>query len=128
MTRRKPLLRKTPLRADPAKTAAWKQRTACKLPHVGKKGRANIKANKVADKELVLLGITRCELRFSGCWGEQALGRAHLRKRRNLKAGELEIIVLACNPCHDIIEAWPEERMTKHLQGVIAARVEYPTH
>ena len=70
--------------------------------------------------------ITRCEFRFTGCWRDNSLGFAHLRKRRNLKPGELETVALACGPCHDKLELMPEPVMYLAIAGVIARRAVQP--
>ena len=55
-------------------------------------------------------GITTCELRFKGkCWRNNALSFAHRHKRKWYLdhpelLGEFKQTVLACIPCHDIIE------------------------
>ena len=53
--------------------------------------------------------ITNCELRFKGCWVNNALSFAHRHKRKWYLdhpelLGEFKQTVLACIPCHDIIE------------------------
>ena len=54
-------------------------------------------------------GITSCELRFAGCWGDNALGFAHKHKRswyrgQDHKLSEFDQTILACTPCHQKIE------------------------
>lgn len=54
-------------------------------------------------------GITKCELRFGCCWKNNALSFAHRHKRnwyldKPELLGEFKQTVLACIPCHDIIE------------------------
>ena len=50
-------------------------------------------------------GITTCELRFEGCWFDNALGFAHRYKRGDPRCEHtFEGTLLACNPCHDKIE------------------------
>lgn len=77
-------------------------------------------------KELVIefedKGITTCEIKFAVCWRNNALGFAHLDKRRYLKGEQLRVVVLACNPCHQVIEKWPREQMRELLQDIIDAR------
>jgi hypothetical protein len=72
------------------------------------------------------VGITRCEFNFNGCWRNNALGFAHLRKRRNLREGELKVVALACNSCHDILEAMSEAEMTVTVLAVIQQRILQP--
>jgi hypothetical protein len=70
--------------------------------------------------------ITRCEFRYRGCWHDNALGFAHIKKRANLKPNELSIVALACNPCHDLLELLPEAEMEWRVKEVIAQRVLQP--
>ncbi|HZX13025.1 MAG: hypothetical protein UV58_C0013G0014 [Candidatus Wolfebacteria bacterium GW2011_GWC1_43_10] len=50
-------------------------------------------------------GITTCELRFPGCWFDNALGFAHRYKRSDPRCEHtFKGTILACNPCHDKIE------------------------
>lgn len=54
-------------------------------------------------------GITTCELRFKGCWINNALGFAHKKKRKEYlcdpaSLGDFNETILACNHCHNIIE------------------------
>jgi len=68
-------------------------------------------------------GITSCELRYPGtCWGDNALGFAHAKKRRFLKPHELGIVVLCCNPCHDILESLPADLMETEVMAMISQR------
>lgn len=67
-------------------------------------------------------GITTCELGYEGCFRDNYLGFAHTKKRRNLGPGELSIVILACNHCHDKIEILPEPEMTKIVLTIIAER------
>lgn len=53
-------------------------------------------------------GITTCELRYKGCWVNNALGFAHRYKRALCDEQELYIVVLACNSCHGVIEGDPD--------------------
>jgi len=69
-------------------------------------------------------GITSCELKYPGCWGDSALGFAHGRKRRHLEGDELRsLVILACNPCHDKIEYLEPAEMLEIVQNVILLRV-----
>jgi len=70
--------------------------------------------------------ITQCELNYPNCWKDQALGFAHAKKRRHLLPGELEVVILACNPCHDIIEKLPESEMAEIVYQVIKSRKTQP--
>lgn len=56
-------------------------------------------------------GITTCELRFNGCWRDNALSFAHRHKRDWYKTrgkehllGDFREVILACIPCHNKIE------------------------
>lgn len=86
----------------------------------GKKTKAWNKARKELKVEFEKLGITTCEIRFTHCWFNNALSFAHTRKRRNVR--DLKRVVLACVPCHSIIEAWPEEKMEEFLEKIIESR------
>ena len=70
--------------------------------------------------------ITRCEFRYSGCWRNSGLSFAHVKKRRNLADGELEVVALACIPCHNKLELMKEAEMEKCVRYVIAQRVLQP--
>lgn len=80
------------------------------------------KIRRELKNEFQELGITSCEIRFDGCWVNNALSFAHLDKRRHLTADELRIVVLCCIPCHSIIEAWPREKMKSFLEKIIIER------
>lgn len=68
------------------------------------------------------LGITECEAKLEPCWTNTALGFAHRDKRRFLTKSDLEKVILICNPCHDVIEAWSREKMQDFVDGIIASR------
>lgn len=89
---------------------------------VGKKGRANAKANKEIDAEAARHGITFCEIKFTGCLGSFMLQRCHSKKRRNIKGDEIKEAIYGCHSCHEIIELWPEERMTAFVRERLATR------
>lgn len=67
-------------------------------------------------------GITRCEFNYDGCWHDNGLTFAHIRKRRNLHEGELEKVALACMPCHNKLELLPEGLMTRQVLVAIESR------
>jgi hypothetical protein len=72
-------------------------------------------------------GITRCEFKYSGCFGGVMLSFAHGKKRRNLTVEELEkLVALACINCHTILELKPEEEMEKAVREVIKKRTCQP--
>lgn len=63
-----------------------------------------------------------CELRLPGCWGFNALGFSHFRKRRKLAPVELWDVILICNICHDKIENAPEDEKAHIHERVIEER------
>ena len=76
-------------------------------------------------EELILrfekAGITQCELRYSGCWVNNALSFAHSKKRRFIiSQEELEECCLCCLNCHACIEFRPD--MYEIVRRVIASR------
>ena len=88
----------------------------------GKRTKAWTKARAELVEEFGTRGITRCEIRFNGiCWLNNALSFAHTRKRRNVV--DLKRVVLACVPCHQIVEAWAEEKMEAYLEEIIKNRI-----
>lgn len=74
-------------------------------------GRARLKRRFAAK------GIITCQVRFPGCWFDNALSFAHPAKRRNLRAGELGIAALVCTPCHDQLEVMPPEQMRSIVEA-----------
>jgi len=76
---------------------------------IGKITKRNIQANKILKKIYQEKGITSCELRLSGCWGNKWLSFAHKKKRvEYLKCPEglsdFNETILCCVPCHQQIE------------------------
>ena len=67
-------------------------------------------------------GITCCELRYEGCWVDNALGFAHAKKRRNLRPEEQQVVILACTVCHQVIERKPEPDMERIVMRTIRNR------
>lgn len=67
-------------------------------------------------------GITQCELNYDDCWINNALSFAHAKKRRHLTKDDLKLVVLACQPCHAIIEELPESEMEKVVMNIIERR------
>jgi hypothetical protein len=126
--KRTPLKRKTPLRArhkprhappDPKKVRTYRG--------INKKGKRVKEWDAVRaelKQECIILRITRCELRLSGCNGDWALGFAHSLKRRNIPPGSplLREACLACNHCHDIIERLPERFMGVFVRTALEMR------
>ena len=71
-------------------------------------------------KDFERWGITTCEVRLKGCWNNYALGFAHAKKSRHLAVSEFSIVILACNPCHRILdEDMTEEEMQEFVEFVI---------
>jgi hypothetical protein len=73
--------------------------------------------------EFLRRGITECELKYEGCWKDNALSFAHLDKRQHLKGDELKEVVLACTPCHQKVEYIGREKMREVLTKVINSRL-----
>lgn len=73
-------------------------------------------------KRFETAGITTCELRRVGCACHNFLGFAHAKKRRMLTKGDLGVVVLACNYCHDQIEVLPHAEMERIIMAIISAR------
>lgn len=92
----------------------------------GKKTEAWEKVRRALKPRFEKVGITQCEIRIAGCWMDNGLGFAHAKKRRNLGPGELSIVALSCNHCHDIIEALPEEDMGRIVMQKIKERKSQP--
>jgi len=97
-----------------------------------KTGKKTMEWEKVRKTELIpqfeSWGITSCEIHLEGvCWNNNALGFAHTKKRRDIKTPEdLREVVLACNPCHAIVERHCQEYfgvdMLVFLRGIIERR------
>ena len=96
------------------------------------RGRAEVKTEewnslrRKLKKRFAAVHITRCEVGFADCWGDNGLSFAHAKKRRNLKLEENSEVVLACLPCHDKLESLPEYKMTRVVRGIIDKRVIQP--
>jgi hypothetical protein len=72
---------------------------------IGKKVKAWIAAADKLEEIYLEKGITSCELKFDGCWGDNALHFAHRYKRRDPRCKHtFKSTILACNPCHMKIE------------------------
>jgi len=92
-------------------------------PWIGHKTRAWRNCVVRLKKKFERMGIVECELRYDGCWRDNALSFAHGRRRRFLLEDELEqLVCLACTPCHQILEAKPAEEMLAIVREVIASR------
>jgi len=93
------------------------------MNRIGKRTRSWEKERERLKKKFSSWGITSCELRYpGGCWGDNALGFAHAKKRRFLAPEELGVVVLACNRCHDILESLPHDLMEVEVMQVIKQR------
>lgn len=88
------------------------------LKRLGKKGLAWEKCRRELKTKFKRAGITFCER----CGYDNHLGFAHTKKRRNLGPGELSVVALLCNACHDQIEILPEPEMTKIVLDIITNR------
>lgn len=88
----------------------------------GKKVRAWSKARRALKVEFMAMGITSCELRYEGCFGDDGLGFAHHSKRRKLKPEDMTTVILVCNQCHDQIERLPPLDMFCLVNETIASR------
>jgi len=79
----------------------------------------NAEANKILIKKYAEAGIEECEIHIPGkCYRNTTLGFAHRHKRDWYKAcpellSEMSETVLACTPCHQIIE--PDAKLTKQV-------------
>lgn len=97
---------------------------------VGKKGREWVTARAWLRRHFNYAGITRCEFRFQGCWGDASGGFAHCKKRRKLEEGEIWHVGVACFKCHqrlDEVMSHDEMHMAVHAvidkRGLIAPQV-----
>lgn len=73
-------------------------------------------------KEFLKKEIVECELRWPGCWIDNALSFAHLDKRRYLTDEELTEVVLLCVPCHQKVEYKTRPEMRSILKHAINQR------
>lgn len=89
---------------------------------VGPKGKAWNDARADLKMEFLALGVTSCELRYDGCWFDDALGFAHAAKRRKLTAEDLGHVILCCNPCHDQIEFLAPDEMKRIVDETVQNR------
>ncbi len=92
----------------------------------GKKVKAWDNARAKLKKRFAAVGLVTCELRYKRCGVDNYLGFAHAEKRRNLSPEDLDVVILACNFCHDEIEIKPHEEMERIVMSVIAARSVQP--
>jgi hypothetical protein len=115
-------MKRTPLRSDPEKTAAWIRRSRKPLPRRGRKTKAWDRARAKLKTVFKAQGVTRCELGFSGCWRGNGLGFAHSLKRRNIRGEQITEVVLACVHCHEVLECLSEGEMARIVGGIIERR------
>lgn len=106
------------------KPAKKEKKTPQPINPIGKKGKEDIIARSENKRAMEEMGITTCEIRFEGCWHNNALSFAHPDKRRNLTREDLRVAIVACVPCHQIIEAWPHQKMKKFVLDIIKKRHE----
>jgi hypothetical protein len=92
------------------------------IKQIGKKTDEWEQARKELKKVFEANGVMSCELHLDGCWNKNALGFAHIDKRRNLSPDELNSVVLACNPCHEKVERLPHLEMREVLTKIIDSR------
>ena len=90
------------------------------IKRIGKKTKAWNNARAKLKNDFERMGIMECEIQFHDCWVNNALGFAHLVKRRNVE--DLREVVLACNPCHMVVESWKEAEMKEFLLNIIDER------
>lgn len=93
---------------------------------IGKKMKTDAEIRKENIVRFYKIGITSCEIKMEGCWKNNALSFAHLEKRRKLTEDDLRVVVLACIPCHSIVEQWFAGRMKKFLTEIINSRKVQP--
>lgn len=98
------------------------------MRRAGKKTKAWEKARAELKTEHEAMGVTTCELRYEGCWVDDALGFAHAEKRRKLTKADLKHVILACNPCHDLLEVKPPEEMKRIVDTICQQRELMPTN
>jgi hypothetical protein len=93
---------------------------------IGKKGEANLKANVIMKEAFLNMGIVTCEIKLEGCFKNNFLTFAHLKKRRFLKEEDLLVGVLACVNCHTKVEydckRYTGQDMETFLQSIIDKR------
>lgn len=104
-------MKKTPL----TKKRALQTKTALKKTSFRKKKKISVKnqawqnVKKYLHKWFEDNGITKCEIRYEGCFYNSHLTYAHRLKRRHITTeDELKTVVVACVHCHDIVERDPK--------------------
>lgn len=105
MLRQRKPMKRTAMRRGGKKTAEWDA------------------VKKELKQEFLDYGITHCELSYRNCTKDDFLTWAHGKKRRHLQPGELKnLIVLACQNCHQIIERLSESEMCDIVTQTIKER------
>lgn len=79
-------------------------------------------ARKELKIEFEAKGITSCELGLPGCMRDNFLTFAHAKKRRKLEDGELKVVALLCQNCHNEIEYLPAAKMEAIVMNIINNR------
>lgn len=86
-------------------------------------------------KRFFAAGITECELKWGGCFITNFLTFAHRMKRRKMPSwkkepeahkAELEVVILACQKCHEQLDRLPADEMLDITNEVINARKKQP--
>lgn len=91
----------------------------------GKKTIAWSKIRAELKKEFEAKGITYCEVGYDGCTRNNYLSFSHGDKRRFLTNDELRnLVVVACMPCHQILEAKPRTELRAITNRIIRRRLE----
>jgi hypothetical protein len=95
----------------------------------GKKTKAWESERRKLVKRFLEAGITECELHGvldHDCKFDNWLSFAHNAKRRKLRPEDLPHVILCCTVGHDIIEAWPPEKMKAIVNETIRLREVQP--
>ena len=132
-------MKRSQLTADPERTRDWQMRSRkrlatrsqiqCRHPmkknsrirQLGKKGLAWNYARQWLKIQFARVGIITCQLKFPGCWFDNALSFCHPAKRRKLTPRELYVVCLGCTPCHEQLEVMPAADMRRIVEGLFAA-------
>jgi len=92
----------------------------------GKKTIAWSKIRAELKKEFEEKGITYCEVGYDGCTRNNFLSFSHGDKRRYLTDDELRnLVVVACIPCHQWLEALPRTELRAITNRIIRRRMSY---
>lgn len=93
------------------------------MKRVGKKTRAWTNARNRLKKIFEANSVTTCELRYPGCWVDNALSFAHSRRRRFIKDNEMLMeVVLACTYCHKKLDEMSHEATYETVTKIIEQR------